>query len=55
MDIKKSDYQIAFDARQKHLEESLKSEHRGTEPSRDPQLEIKPRGDSTQLGEGSHR
>ena len=54
-DIKKAPYQMAYDERMKQIDESLKSTHKGAEPSRDPALEAKPRGDSIQLGEGTHR
>jgi hypothetical protein len=54
MDIKKPSYQIAFPARQQQLEDSIKTEHHGSKPSEDPQIAIKPHGDSEQLhGEGS--
>lgn len=54
-DIKKAPYEIAYEERMKQIDESMKSQHRGTEPSRDPELEVRPTKDSTQIGEGSHR
>jgi hypothetical protein len=54
-DIKKASYEIAYEQRQKEIEESLKSSHRGAEPSRDSELEVKPTRDSIQLGEGAKR
>lgn len=53
MNIKKAPYQLAYEERLAKIEQSLKSEHRGAEPSRDPKMEIRPTGDSIQLGEGS--
>jgi hypothetical protein len=55
MDIKKPSYQIAYEQRQKEIEESIKSPYRGTEKSRDPESEVKPTRDSIQLGEGAKR
>ena len=59
MDIKKPDYQIAYEERQKQLGKSLETEHPGpirqTRPEalRDEQTEIKTGKDSQQLGEGA--
>jgi hypothetical protein len=52
-DIKKPGYQIAYDQRQRELEDSIRTEHRGAHESETPQDEIKPSRGSTQLGEGN--
>ena len=51
-DIKKAPYEIAYEARQHEIEESLKSPHRGVEPSRDTEFEARPSRESINLGEG---
>jgi hypothetical protein len=55
MDIKKPSYQIAYEQRQKEIEDSIKSPYRGIEKSRDPESEIRQSRDSVQLGEGARK
>jgi hypothetical protein len=50
---KKPSYQLAFDARQQQLEESIRTEHHGQHELETPQDEIKPQRGSQQLGEGN--
>jgi hypothetical protein len=54
-DIKKPSYSMAYDARIKEIQGSIESPHKGEEKSRDPEMELKPTKDSTQLGEDTHR
>ena len=53
-DFKKPSYLIAFNERQQQTEDQIKSEHHGPHESEDPEVQIRPRKDSIQLGEGSH-
>jgi len=53
MDIRKTPYSVAFNARQQQLEESIRTEHHGQHESETPQDEIKPQRGSQQLGEGN--
>ena len=54
-DIKQAPYVMAYQQRMKQIDDSIKSPHKGAEPTRDPMLEAKPKADSIQLGEGAHR
>lgn len=53
--LKKPGYDMAHEARMQQLAGSIKSDHRGAPPSRDPEVELRPAKDSVQLGEGSRK
>jgi hypothetical protein len=54
-DEKKPSYDLAYQQRIREIQGSIESPHKGEEKSRDPEMELKPTKDSTQLGEDTHR